>query len=423
MTELEKARAEIDLCDREMAALFVRRMAAVEHIADYKTAAGLPVLDAAREAEVIRRNCDALGDSPYTEEYRALLTAMMAISRGYQSRRIKDLYVDLGARGYEVAVEPGGLRRVGAHFDLGRKCLLVTDSGVPEIYARTVAAACGEPTLVCLPMGEATKNIRSLEKLLGILVERGFTRTDCVVAVGGGVVGDLAGFAAATYLRGIDFYNIPTTLLSEVDSSVGGKTGIDFGGAKNQVGAFWQPRGVLIDPETLSTLDNRQFACGMAEVIKMAATFDADLFAFCERATPADAAEIIRRAVRIKRDVVMRDEREGGLRRVLNFGHTVGHAVESLAGGRLLHGECVAIGMLPMTSPEVRPRLRALLERWRLPVACPFAPEALLPLILRDKKMSGNEIHYVYVGRIGSYEIRRATPEAFCRCLGEGNQS
>ncbi len=337
MTELEKARAEIDLCDREMAALFVRRMAAVEHIADYKTAAGLPVLDAAREAEVIRRNCDALGDSPYTEEYRALLTAMMAISRGY--------------------------RRVGAHFDLGRKCLLVTDSGVPEIYARTVAAACGEPTLVCLPMGEATKNIRSLEKLLGILVERGFTRTDCVVAVGGGVVGDLAGFAAATYLRGIDFYNIPTTLLSEVDSSVGGKTGIDFGGAKNQVGAFWQPRGVLIDPETLSTLDNRQFACGMAEVIKMAATFDADLFAFCERATPADAAEIIRRAVRIKRDVVMRDEREGGLRRVLNFGHTVGHAVESLAGGRLLHGECVAIGMLPMTSPEVRPRLRALLER------------------------------------------------------------
>ena len=121
MTELEKARAEIDLCDREMAALFVRRMAAVEHIADYKTAAGLPVLDAAREAEVIRRNCDALGDSPYTEEYRALLTAMMAISRGYQSRRIKDLYVDLGTRGYEVAVEPGGLRRVGAHFDLGRK--------------------------------------------------------------------------------------------------------------------------------------------------------------------------------------------------------------------------------------------------------------------------------------------------------------
>lgn len=417
MTELEKARDAINLCDREMAELFIRRMEAVDKIADYKRAEGLPVLDAAREAEVIRRNCDALGESPYREEYRALLTAMMAISRSYQSRKNGTLYVDLGARGYEVTVESGGLARVGERFDLGRRCLLVTDSGVPAAYTEAVRAACGEPTLVCLPMGEATKNIRSYEKLLRILSERGFTRTDCVVAVGGGVVGDLAGFAAATYLRGIDFYNIPTTLLSEVDSSVGGKTGIDLDGVKNQVGAFHQPRGVLIDPEVLSTLPQRQFACGMAEVIKMAATFDADFFAFCERAHATDAAEIIRRAVAIKRDVVMHDEYEGGLRRVLNFGHTVGHAVETLAGGRLLHGECVAIGMLPMASPEVRPRLRAVLERWGLPTGCPYAPDALLPLLTHDKKMLGNEIAYIYVGSIGSYEIRRATPEALCRRL------
>lgn len=421
MTELEKARAEIDLCDREMAKLFCRRMEAVEHIADYKRAAGLPVLDPAREAAVIRENCDALGESPYREEYRALLVAMMTISRGYQSRKNAGLYVDLGERGYEVAVEPGGLARVGDRFDLGRKCLVVTDSGVPEVYARTVAAACREPIVVCLPMGEASKSLVSYEKLLRILVEHGFTRTDCVVAVGGGVVGDLAGFAAATYLRGIDFYNIPTTLLSEVDSSVGGKTGVDLDGVKNQVGVFWQPRGVLIDPETLATLPRRQFACGMAEVIKMAATFDAELFSLCETATVADAEEIIRRAVGIKRDVVVRDEREGGLRRVLNFGHTVGHAVESLAGGRLLHGECVSVGMLPMTSPAVRQRLRAVLERWELPVECPFTPAALLPLILHDKKMQGSEVTYVYVERIGSYELRRATPDEFCRLLGEGN--
>ena len=420
MTELEKARAEIDLCNREMAKLFVRRMAAVDKIADYKRAEGLPVLDPAREAEVLRRSCDALGESPYREEYRAFLTSMMAISRGYQSRKNTELYLDLGTRGYEVAVVPGGLARAGEYFALGRKCLLVTDSGVPAEYAGTVAAACAEPTIVCLPMGEATKNVHSYEKLLKILAERHFTRTDCVVAVGGGVVGDLAGFAAATYLRGIDFYNVPTTLLSEVDSSVGGKTGIDLDGVKNQVGAFWQPRGVLIDPTVLSTLPRRQFASGMAEVIKMAATFDAELFSFLETATADDAPEIIRRAVGIKRDVVMRDEREGGLRRVLNFGHTVGHAVESLAGGQLLHGECVAIGMLPMTSPAVRPRLRALLERWGLATECPYAPEALLPLILHDKKMQGSEITYVYVERIGTYEMRRETPQAFCRLLDGG---
>lgn len=417
MTELEKAREAIDLCDREMAALFARRMAAVDKIADYKRAEGLPVLNDAREAEVIRRSLDALGDSPYREEYRALLTAMMAISRGYQSRKNAGLYVDLGARGYEVTVENGGLSRIGERFDLARRCLVVTDSGVPAAYAETVLAACGEPTLVCLPMGEASKNIRSYEKLLHILSERGFTRTDCVVAVGGGVVGDLAGFAAATYLRGIDFYNVPTTLLSEVDSSVGGKTGVDLDGVKNQVGAFHQPRGVLVDPDVLATLPRRQFACGMAEVIKMAATFDEELFAFCETAHTSDAAEIICRAVAIKRDVVMRDEYEGGLRRVLNFGHTVGHAVETLAGGRLLHGECVAIGMLPMTAPEVRPRLRAVLERWGLPTECPFAPGGLLPFLSHDKKKQGDEITYVWVDRIGSYELRRATPEALCRGL------
>lgn len=417
MTEIEKARGVIDQCDRELAELFARRMEAVDKIADYKRAEGLPVLDAAREAEVIERGCAAIGESPYRGEYRSLLTAMMAISRSYQARKNGTLYVDLGARGYEVTVENGGLSRIGERFDLARRCLVVTDSGVPAAYAERVLAACGEPTLVCLPMGEATKNIRSYEKLLRILSERGFTRTDCVVAVGGGVVGDLAGFAAATYLRGIDFYNVPTTLLAEVDSSVGGKTGIDLDGVKNQIGAFHQPRGVLIDPEVLCTLPKRQFAAGMAEVIKMAATFDADFFALCEEAHTSDAAEIIRRAVGIKRDVVVRDEYEGGLRRVLNFGHTVGHAVETLAAGRLLHGECVAIGMLPMTAPEVRPRLRAVLERWGLPTGCPFAPEALLPLLSHDKKMSGREIAYIYVGSIGSYEIRRATPEALCRLL------
>lgn len=417
MTELEEARAEIDRCDREMAALFARRMDAVTRIAAYKREQGLPVMDAEREQALLERNETYLPSDSYREEYRTFLTNVMTISRGYQARRNEALYVDLSTRGYAVTVEKGGLYRIGERFRLDRRCLIVTDDGVPSQYAHTVAAACAAPTLVCLPMGEGTKCLHAYERLLRILSECGFTRGDCVIAVGGGVVGDLAGFAAATYQRGIDFYNVPTTLLAQVDSSVGGKTGLDLENEKNQVGAFWQPRGVLIDPDTLSTLPRRQFSCGMAEVIKMALTSDESLLSFLETATVADAAAIIRRAVAIKRDVVTRDEREAGLRRILNLGHTVGHAVESLAAGRLLHGECVAIGLVPMVAPALRPRVEALLSRWGLPTALPYAPETLLPHILHDKKLERGEIVYVYVEQAGTYVLRRATPEAFCALL------
>ena len=222
------------------------------------------------------------------------------------------LDVKLGRDSYPILIARGMLAEAGQYLALARRVLVVTDDGVPTQYARRVLDACeaahGVGVLVTLPQGEASKTLANFEMLCRVMLENGFTRKDCVAAVGGGVVGDLAGFAAACYMRGIDFYNIPTTLLSQVDSSVGGKTAVDLGGIKNIVGAFHQPRAVLIDPEVLKTLDARQFACGAAEIIKMAATFDEAFFARIEasgiRGSEAQLEEIIANALRIKAQVV-----------------------------------------------------------------------------------------------------------------------
>lgn len=322
------------------------------------------------------------------------------------------LPVQAGTQQYDIVLEAGVLPRAGEYFDLHRRVLVVTDDGVPASYAALVAAACDAPTCLTLPQGEKTKCFASLERLLSAMLAAGLTRKDCVVAVGGGVVGDLSGFAASCYMRGIDFYNIPTTLLAQVDSSVGGKTAIDFGGVKNSVGAFYPPHGVLIDPSTLQTLSPRQRSAGLAEAIKMAATSDAALFSVLETCEDLTAAlpEIIHRALCIKRDVVQQDPKETGLRRVLNFGHTVGHAIESEAGGRLLHGECVALGMLPMSAPAVRERLRAVLARYDLPTKIEASPAALLPYLLHDKKMGRDTVTAVCVDEIGSFRFAERTP-------------
>lgn len=315
--------------------------------------------------------------------------------------------VDTLPQGYDIAVEEGVLARAGELLDLDRRVLVVTDSGVPEGYPRAVADMCAAPTTVCVPMGEASKCFERLTQLLSAMLRASFDRGDCVVAVGGGVVGDLSGFAASCYMRGIDFYNIPTTLLAQVDSSIGGKTAIDFEGVKNIVGAFYQPKKVLIDPLTLETLAERQLRAGLAEAIKMAACCDGELFELIEGCGDIRTAlpEIIVRSLEIKRAVVEKDTREAGLRRVLNFGHTVGHAVESLNEGRLLHGECVALGMLPMCGDGVRERLARVLEKHGLPTQTEAAAEELMPYILHDKKMRGDRIAAVTVDKIGEFEF------------------
>lgn len=271
---------------------------------------------------------------------------------------------------------------------------------------------------VTLPQGEATKNFESYKALCEKLLELGFTRSDKVIAVGGGVVGDLAGFAASTYMRGIDFYNVPTTLLSQVDSSVGGKTAIDFCGIKNIIGTFYQPKAVIIDPFVLKTLDRRQYACGMAEALKIAATSSAELFEMIEGGIDErNIEEMIARAVGIKADVVSKDEKEAGLRKILNFGHTIGHGIESL--GELYHGECVALGMLCMCSGDVRPRIEMVMKSLGIPTKIKADKEKIISAVCHDKKMQGETISAVFVDRIGSFEIRKATPEELSERLSE----
>ena len=238
------------------------------------------------------------------------------------------LHMNLGSHSYDIFVERGILRRAGELLNLNRRVLVVTDDGVPPEYAQALAARCAHAVVETLPQGEASKSFAMLERLCTRMLQEGFTRADCVAAVGGGVVGDLAGFAAAAYMRGIDFYNIPTTLLSQVDSSIGGKVAVNLDGVKNCVGAFHQPRRVLIDPDTLATLPPRQLANGMAEAVKMALTSDAALFALFERGEERERLEeVIVSSLRIKQSVVEQDEKETGLRRVLNFGHTLGHGI------------------------------------------------------------------------------------------------
>lgn len=316
---------------------------------------------------------------------------------------------------YNIYLERGALSRAGELFDLERKVLVVTDSGVPAQYAEKVASQAKEAYIVTIRQGERSKGIATFELILSKLVEYGFTRTDCVVAVGGGVVGDLSGFAAACFMRGIDFYNIPTTVLSQVDSSIGGKTAIDFKQYKNIVGAFWPPVGVLIDPETLSTLPARQISNGLAESIKMALTFDSEFFEMLENVDIIENIDtVIYRSLLMKKRVVEEDETEKGLRKVLNFGHTIAHAIESeKAMESYYHGECVAVGMIPMCSDAVKARLVPVLEKLSLPTSVPCDIDVITEAVRHDKKASGHEITFIYVEEPGSFEMRTCTMSEF----------
>lgn len=319
------------------------------------------------------------------------------------------LQVKSGASAYDIVLERGALNRLDEYLPWAGKALIVTDDGVPAAYARAVAAACEESMIVTLPQGERTKNLDNHRYLLSRMLQAGFTRSDRVIAVGGGVMGDLAGFAAAVYMRGIAFYNVPTTLLSQVDSSIGGKVAVDMDGVKNIVGAFYPPKKVVIDSNVLATLPPRQVSAGLAESIKMAATCDAALFESIERSESLDQDldAIIEGSLRIKRSVVEQDPLETGLRRVLNFGHTIGHAIESAMEGRWLHGECVAAGMLPLCAPQARERLERVLAKYHLPTTADCSPDKLASLMAHDKKATDGGVNAVCVDEIGSFVFRK----------------
>ena len=315
------------------------------------------------------------------------------------------IQMNLGPNSYDILVERGLLQKAGQHLNLNRRVLVVTDTGVPEAYAQTIAGQCKESVICTVEMGENSKSLSVFGHLLQTMLDHNFSRKDCVVAVGGGVVGDLSGFAASAYMRGIDFYNIPTTLLSQIDSSIGGKTAINFGGMKNIAGAFYQPKKVLIDPDLLKTLPQRQIANGLAEAVKMSLTCDKVLFELFEtQDIEPNLEEIIIRSLKIKQAVVEQDEKEAGLRKILNFGHTIGHGIESCSD--LYHGECVALGMIPMCGDELRPRVMTVLKKCGLYQTLSYDWEKITEAAFHDKKADGGSVTVTLVKEPGSFELK-----------------
>ena len=319
------------------------------------------------------------------------------------------LFVDTRNKGYDIIIERGILSKVSDLINLKRKCLIVTDDNIPTSYIDTIKDQCDGPYIYVIKHGESSKNIKNFEKILKFLIDNNFTRTDCVIAIGGGVVGDLAGFVASAYMRGIEFYNIPTTVLSMVDSSIGGKTAIDFNGIKNIVGAFYQPSKVIIDPESLKSLKKRQVNAGLVEAIKMALCFDKDLFytIYESKNLNKDIDEIIYRSLLIKRSVVEADEKENNIRKSLNFGHTIGHAIEAKYSPKYLHGEAVGMGMMYFSSKEIKEKILYLLKKYHLPTSVDLEYKDVFEYIKHDKKASNDEISIIYVNEVGKYEIRK----------------
>ena len=328
------------------------------------------------------------------------------------------------SRPYEVTIGRGLLDTVGRQAAgqwKGRSAALVSDSTVAPLYLNRVKDSLERAGFrvhsFVFPAGEDQKNGGTYLKLLEFLAARRLTRADGLIALGGGVVGDLAGFAAATFLRGIGFLQLPTTLLAAVDSSVGGKTAIDLTNGKNLAGAFYQPQAVLCDLDTLDTLPAEVFADGCAEVIKYGMIGDPALLARLETVDfRADPEELVARCVAQKRDLVEQDEFDTGARQLLNLGHTLGHGVEACSGYTVSHGRAVAIGMTLVTRAavafgrcpaEVLPRLRRLLERYGLPDATAYSAQALYEKTLSDKKRSGDTISLVVPIAWGASQLVR----------------
>ena len=331
---------------------------------------------------------------------------------------MKYVHIETGTP-YDVLIERGLIDSVGECIAKGLgvfKIALISDETVDRLYGDRVQSSllsAGHRVIrLTFPGGEANKTPETVIRLQSSLLESEITRSDLIVALGGGIVGDVAGFTAATYLRGIRFVQIPTTLLAALDSSVGGKTGVNLIGYKNQIGAFWQPSMVLCDPNVFSTLTEEQYADGMAEAIKYGVAFDRSLFEMLY--ADHDISEVIRRAVTIKGDVVAADERDVGVRRLLNFGHTVGHAIETFTEHEFTHGQAVAVGMIIATRGALRmgycrenflDDLIGCITYRGLPNAVLATTEELISAMRSDKKRTGDEIALILPRRLGECAV------------------
>lgn len=330
---------------------------------------------------------------------------------------------------YQVLTGSGLLAQSGSLIrralgDKSKTLCIVTDDKVDSLYsaplAKSLADAGYKTVKFVFPMGEASKNMDTVSQLLEFLAQNQLTRSDAIVALGGGVTGDLAGYGAASYLRGIPFVQVPTTLLAAVDSSVGGKTGVNLKAGKNLAGAFWQPSLVIFDMDTIKTLSYHLLLDGAAEAIKAGAIADRELFSYIngvnELTQPEVIAHLSRRAIEIKREVVEEDERDTGVRQLLNFGHTIGHAIEKCSNFSISHGHAVAMGMtiisraclkLSWSEEDCLTPILESLEKFRFPLECPYTTEQLAQAALRDKKRMGDTITLVVPVSLGNCQLKK----------------
>ncbi len=335
---------------------------------------------------------------------------------------------------YDVLIERGSIADCGkyiAEVAKSKKAAIITDDIVEKLYGETVMTSMRDNgfdcTLFSFKNGEASKNLATLSSIYDFLCESSITRNDIIIALGGGVVGDITGFAAATYLRGVEFVQIPTTLLAQIDSSVGGKTAIDLSCGKNLAGAFKQPALVICDSDTLRTLSEEILSDGMAEAIKYGMIRDEQLFGLIEQHNLADVDsvmdEIVYTCIDIKRDVVEHDEFDRGERMILNFGHTIGHAIEGWHNYTdYTHGKGVAAGMCIITRrfvPELSARLEGCVKAYNLPVSTEADMHELLPFCSKDKKRESGSISYIVCEKIGKADIRKTTVSEFGRMMEE----
>jgi 3-dehydroquinate synthase len=321
---------------------------------------------------------------------------------------MKKVHVPLDNRSYDVLIENGILNNIDLYIDKSKQIVIITDDGIPTQYQNIIKPKLKDPLLLTIPQGEQSKSMETAQLLINQMIENNVTRHSTIIALGGGVVGDLAGFVASIYMRGVDFIQVPTTLLSQIDSSVGGKVAVNAIKMKNAIGTFYQPKVVLIDPSTLFTLNPRQLNSGFAEMIKYGLIASKSLFYnLFNNNSLSNIDELIYECVTIKRNIVIQDEKDLGIRQILNYGHTIGHAIEQYSNYDLLHGEAISIGMYMMSkNTGFHQELKQLLNKYNLPHQFEYDKETLFNYILTDKKATRNKLNIILVEELGKAFIK-----------------
>lgn len=326
---------------------------------------------------------------------------------------MKKVHVPLEKNSYDVLIEKGLLSKVSNYIDATKEYVIITDTNIPKVYIQALTSQLNVLLTYTLPPGESLKCAEKTYEVIEDMLSHSIPRSITLIALGGGVIGDFTGFIASVYMRGVDFIQIPTSLLAQVDSSVGGKVGINSKKMKNAIGSFYQPKIVFIDPNTLQTLEKRHFNNGMAELIKHGLIAGKGLYKdLVEQDINTNIEDFIYRSITIKRDIVIQDVTDKGIRQLLNFGHTIGHAIEQHSGYSLLHGESIAIGMLMMINDKaLYSNVRDLFRKYNLPISYTYDKEQLYKYIMTDKKITGDSLNIILLKEEGNAYIKTISLE------------